>query len=249
MSKYYNLTENQLKFLLKRANIADYYEKLFEAQKPDFEPTQEQLCKYKLHDRPIRTDTLNKIEKIKKLLSENRGNMSEVARKMNVSKQCISQFINKYRIEIPDVMKERLTSLVNQGLTFSEIRAELGITAPMLHEKLEKYSLVTSDKVEDKIQQEKIAELADKGLSTSEIQKITGLPLYTVYRKLKKYSIKTKLSSERENVKNLIIELAQKGLSGLEIAEQTGISLSRIYYYSMRFKLNLTKNRKYDEKQ
>lgn len=249
MSRYYKLTENQLKFLLKRANIADYYEKLFETQKPDFEPTKEQLNEYPPYNKSPRKDVLDRIEKVKNLLSESMGNMSEVARKMGISKQCINQFINKYKIEIPDVMQEKLIRLVNKGLTFSEIRIATGITAPMLREKLEKYSLKTSDMLEYSKEKEKWISLVNKGLTAAEIQKITGLPLYTVYRRLKEYSIKTRLSAKREDIKNLIIELAQKGLSGIEIAEQTGLSLNTIYYHSTKLNLKLSKNRKYNEKQ
>lgn len=250
MSKYYKLSEDELKYLLERKNAADYYEKIFKNQ-PNFEPAQEQLSKYHLHEKnnSLREITKYKIEEIKKLLAENGGNMSEVARKLNISKQAVHQFVKKYSIELPDIVKEKLTEMVNKGLSFSEIRIATGINAVILREKLKEYSLITSDMLEKLEEKEKIISMVNEGLTVSEIQKITGLPLYTIYRKLKNYSIETKSSSKRNNIKKLIIELAEKGLSGSEIAKQIGVPLYTIYYYSMRFKLNLTKNRKYNEKQ
>lgn len=246
MSKYYKLSEAELKYLLERKNAADYYEKIFKNQ-PNFEPVQEQLSEYHLHEKnnSLREATKSKIEKIKKLLLENKGNISEVARKMNISKQAVHQFVKKHNIELPDIVKEKLTEMVNKGLSFSEIRIATGISAAILKEKLKEYSLITSDMLENLEEKEKLISMVNEGLTASEIQKITGLPLYTVYRRLKDYSIKTKISSKREDMKKLIIELAEKGLSGLEIAEQTGIPLTTIYYYSGRLQLDLTKNRKY----
>lgn len=250
MSKYYRLSENELKYLLERKNAADYYEKIFKNQ-PNFEPVQEQLSEYHLHEKNnhLREVTKSKIEEIKKLLVENGGNMSEVARKLNISKQAIHQFVKKHNIEIPDNLEEKLTNLVNRGLTFSEIRILTSLSAPVLQEKLEEYSLRTSDMLEKLEEKEKITSMVNEGLTVAEIQKITGWPLYTIYRKLKIYSIKTKNSSKRNNVKKLIVELAEKGLSGSEIAEQIGVPLSTIYYYSGRLNLKLAKNRKYNEKQ
>ena len=250
MSKYYKLSENELKYLLERKNAADYYEKIFKNQ-PNFEPVQEQLSEYHLHEKnnSLREVTKSKIEEIKKLLVENGGNMSEVARKLNISKQAIHQFVKKHNIELPDNLEEKLTNLVNKGLTFSEIRIRTSLSAPVLREKLEEYSLRTSDKLKILEEQEKLKSLVAKGLTVAEIQKITGWPLYTIYRKLKIYSIKTKISSKRNNIKKLIIEMAEKGLSGSEIAEQIGVPLSTIYYYSGRLNLKLAKNRKYNEKQ
>lgn len=246
MSKYYKLSEAELKYLLERKNTADYYEKIFKNQ-PNFEPVQEQLSEYHLHEKnnSLREATKSKIEKVKKLLLENKGNMSEVARKMSISKQAVHQFVKNHNIELPDIVKEKITEMVNKGLSFSEIRIATGLSAAILKEKLKEYSLITSNMLESLEEKEKLISMVNEGLTASEIQKITGLPLYTVYRKLKNYSIKTKISSKREDMKKLIIELAEKGLSSLEIAEQTGIPLHNIYYYSRRLQLDLTKNRKY----
>lgn len=246
MSKYYKLSEDELKYLLERKNVADYYEKIFKNH-PNFEPVQEQLSEYHLHEKnnSLREATKSKIEEIKKLLVENSGNMSEVARKLNISKQAVHQFVKKHNIELPDNLEEKLTNLVNRGLTFSEIRIRTGLSAAILKEKLKEYSLITSDMLENIEEKEKLISMVNEGFTISEIQKITGWPLYTIYRKLKIYSIKTKNSLKRDKIKKLIIELAKKGLSGLEIAEQTGIPLHKVYYYSGRLQLDLTKNRKY----
>lgn len=246
MSKYYKLSEAELKYLLERKNAADYYEKIFKDQHK-FEPVQEQLSEYHLHEKnnSLREATKSKIEEIKKLLAENGGNMSEVARKLNISKQAVHQFVKKHNIELPDNLEEKLTNLVNRGLTFSEIRIRTSLSAAILKEKLKEYSLITSDMLENIEEKEKLISMVNEGFTISEIQKITGWPLYTIYRKLKNYSIKTKNSLKRDKIKKLIIKLAEKGLSGLEISEQTGIPLHKVYYYSGRLQLDLTKNRKY----
>lgn len=146
-----------------------------------------------------------------------------------------------------DYLKEKVSSLFNNGKKIREISEETNIKKTKVHYWLKKMNLTKHDKIEEENKQ--IEKLLDEGYSKKEISKVLNISLEVIYRRFKKPKEEKNMILKIKIGRNIrqgiireqnrwIIELLNKNYTLCEIAYHLSLSKNCIYSRIRKYGLN-----------
>ena len=181
------------------------------------------------------------IDNICEQLGIGRDAYYELLQKFNI----ITEYKNK-KLNIANITKDQLTSLIESDRTYSEICEELGISQSTLGKLILDFKIDTkilqTKKIVSGITKEQLQELVDSGKSNAEICKELNIPIRTYTLLTNKFGIVTDMRRAKINISNITKEelqsLVDAGFTREEICKKLNLSGEGVFYKLLK-RLNI----------